>query len=170
MNFNIIVAIDEKNGIGKSNKIPWYFPDDLKYFSKLTRGNGNNAIIMGRKTFESLGNYPLPNRVNIVISTQYKPSQGSNLIWVTSPEEANNYCKLHNFDDVWVIGGARIYDYYFKHTDLIKKIYITSICKSFDCDTFFPSHYLKPYGTGQLIKKITFNKVDLLFLMYINSA
>ena len=54
MNFKLIVAVDKNNGIGKNNKIPWYFSEDLKYFAKNTKGSGNNAIIMGRKTYESI--------------------------------------------------------------------------------------------------------------------
>lgn len=169
MNFNIIAAIDEKNGIGKSNKIPWYFPEDLKYFSNITKGNGNNAVIMGRNTYESIGNYPLPGRVNIVISSQYKPSHGYSLYWVTSPEEANNLCKELTFNEVWVIGGASIYEYYLNHTQIINKIYITSICKCFNCDTFFPSSYLKKYETSHIINKITTNNTDLLFIVYHSS-
>ena len=72
MNFKLIVAVDKNNGIGKNNKIPWYFSEDLKYFAKMTKGGGNNAIIMGRKTYESIGNYPLPKRTNIIISSSYK--------------------------------------------------------------------------------------------------
>ena len=63
MKINIIVAIDNIMGIGKNNKLPWNIPNDLKYFSKLTRGNVNNAILMGRKTWESLPVKPLIKRV-----------------------------------------------------------------------------------------------------------
>ena len=67
MQFKMIVAIDEKNGIGKKGTIPWYIPEDLKYFSRLTKGNGNNAVIMGRKTYESIGK-ALPKRKNLVLT------------------------------------------------------------------------------------------------------
>ena len=67
MKLNIIVAICKENrGIGLNNKLPWNYPEDLKYFSRITKGNGNNAIIMGRNTFESIGK-TLPKRTNIKI-------------------------------------------------------------------------------------------------------
>ena len=63
---NLIVAHDELGGIGKDNKIPWRCPEDLINFRKLTTGSGNNSVIMGRKTWESLNNKKLANRKNIV--------------------------------------------------------------------------------------------------------
>ena len=72
MNYNIIVAICENNGIGYNNSLPWNIKEDLKIFSKLTRGNNNNAIIMGRNTFESLPNNFLPKRDNLVLSESLK--------------------------------------------------------------------------------------------------
>ena len=60
MNINLIVAVCNGMGMGLNNSIPWYYPSDLKYFSKLTKGSGNNSIIMGRKTWESLPKRPLP--------------------------------------------------------------------------------------------------------------
>ena len=63
----LIVALDNKNGIGKNNKLAWNHSCDLKYFSKLTKGNGNNCIIMGRNTFNSIGKH-LPGRANIILS------------------------------------------------------------------------------------------------------
>ena len=69
MNFKLIVAMCNNRGIGNKNKLPWSFSSDMKYFSSMTRGNNNNAIIMGRKTFESIGR-PLPNRHNIILSNK----------------------------------------------------------------------------------------------------
>ena len=66
MNINLIVAIDEKNGIGKDNLLPWHLPADLKHFKMVTTGH---PVIMGRKTFDSIGK-ALPNRRHIVISRQ----------------------------------------------------------------------------------------------------
>ena len=68
MRFNIIVAIDRNRGIGINNKIPWNFRQDLSYFKNLTKGAGDNAIIMGKNTYLSL-NKPLPYRDNIVLSS-----------------------------------------------------------------------------------------------------
>ena len=68
MKINMIVACRSNNGIGFQNSIPWFIKSDLKYFSKLTKGNGNNAIVMGRKTWDSLPLKPLPKRENIIIT------------------------------------------------------------------------------------------------------
>mgnify|MGYP006127200487 CR=1 FL=1 len=68
MNFNIIVAVDTNNGIGLNNTIPWYEPEDLKHFAKLTKGNGKNAVIMGKNTWNSLPQRWLHNRFNIIIN------------------------------------------------------------------------------------------------------
>ena len=66
MDYNLIVACSNNYGIGNNGKLPWNIPNDLKRFSKLTKGNGNNAIVMGRKTWDSLPIKPLPNRINII--------------------------------------------------------------------------------------------------------
>ena len=68
MNVNLIVAVDKNTyGIGKNGRIPWNNKDDMKWFKKVTTGDGNNSVIMGRTTYESIGK-PLPNRINIVIT------------------------------------------------------------------------------------------------------
>ena len=102
---SIIVAKAKNNIIGKENKLIWHIPDDLKRFKELTTGHN---IIMGRKTFESLGGI-LPNRKHIVFTQ--------------NPEE--------NF----VIGGAMIYNLLMPY---VTKMYVTEIDKDFDGDTFFP--------------------------------
>ena len=75
MGVNIIVAYCKGNGIGKNNALPWYIPQDLKHFSKLTKGNNNNMVVMGRKTWDSLPFKPLPNRRNIVLTSTKIPSR-----------------------------------------------------------------------------------------------
>ena len=73
--FKMIVAMDLKNGIGKDNKLPWHYKEDLRYFSLMTKGQGNNAIIMGRKTHESIGKI-LPKRDNLILSSTLSTSLG----------------------------------------------------------------------------------------------
>lgn len=128
MKINLIVAVDEKNGIGKDNQLPWHLPADLLHFKKLTTGF---PIIMGRKTFDSIGKV-LPNRRNIVISRQ------SNLkipgAEVTgSLQGALDLCKDEK--DVFIIGGAQIFG---QALPLADSIYLTVIEYDFDADTFFP--------------------------------
>lgn len=132
MKLNIIVAICAyNNGIGFNNKLPWHYPDDLKYFSKITKGNGNNAIIMGRNTFESIGK-KLPGRTNIILS---KTLINNNLHIFSNLNDSLTYCKLMNFDEVFIIGGESVYK---QSIDLVDKIYLTKINQFYKCDTFFP--------------------------------
>ena len=110
MNYNIIVATCEDNGIGKDNQLPWdKIPEDMNNFSKLTKGNGNNAIIMGKNTYKSIGR-PLPGRVNIVLSSTLNEEREEKNIYVfRNIDDIVQFCNDKAFDDVWVIGGETIY-------------------------------------------------------------
>lgn len=139
----MIVAHDEENGIGKNNDLPWSIPEDLRRFSKLTRGNGNNAIVMGRKTYESIGK-PLPGRLNIVLSqTMSSETNNLDLKVFRCKKEVFNFISSSNFDDVWIIGGSAIYKEFFSK---VKELYITEIHGKFDCDTFFISEYEQAFS------------------------
>ncbi|WP_026897981.1 dihydrofolate reductase [Daejeonella oryzae] len=128
MNLSIIVAADENNGIGKNNQLPWHLPADLKHFKNLTTGH---PIIMGRKTFDSIGK-PLPNRRNIVITRQSDLKiEGAEL--VNSLEEALQLCPAG--EQVFIIGGSQIFN---QSLALATKLYFTRIHEVFDADTFFP--------------------------------
>jgi dihydrofolate reductase len=128
MNINLIVAIDEKNGIGKNNLLPWHLPADLKHFKTITTGH---PIIMGRKTFDSIGKV-LPNRRNIVISRQSGlVIPGAELC--TSLNNAIELCKDEK--DVFVIGGAQIFE---QALPLANVLFLTIIHEDFDADVFFP--------------------------------
>lgn len=138
----LIVAVDNKYGIGKNDKIPWYCKEDLKYFSKLTRGNGNNCVIMGRKTYESIGS-ELKNRKNIVLSkTKTIESSSDNLVIFDNIDKINIFLKNNKFDSIWIIGGESIYREYLNRR-LITEIYITNISGNYECDTFFPNEFIK---------------------------
>lgn len=128
---SIIAAIDEKRGIGKNNQLPWHIPEDLKRFKEITSGH---TIIMGRKTFESIGK-PLPNRKNIVITSQLQNLDGAinDLIFVSSLEQALEIAK----GDVFIIGGGQVYGQAIEKAD---KLYLTLVEGDFNCDTFFPDY------------------------------
>jgi dihydrofolate reductase len=128
MIISIVVAIAENNAIGKDNQLLWHLPADLKFFKNTTSGK---SIIMGRKTYESIGR-PLPNRRNIVISTQ-KGLMIEGCEVVHSIEEAIEKCKGEG--EICIIGGGNIYKQAFH---LCNKIYLTLVHHSFDADTFFP--------------------------------
>lgn len=124
----LIVAIDQNNAIGKDNQLLWHLPKDLSFFKNVTSGN---AIIMGRKTFESIGK-ALPNRRNIVISTQ-KDLQYAGAEITSS---LNAAIELVGNADSYIIGGGSIYQ---QALTLVDRLYITKVAANFEADTFFPS-------------------------------
>ncbi len=126
---SIIVAVAENNAIGKDNQLLWHIPDDLKRFKRLTTGH---SVIMGKNTWESLPNRPLPNRRNIVITDNPNDYfEGAEM--VTSIEAAKTLCVAT--EENFVMGGASIYQQFLPITD---RLYLTKVHKSFDGDTFFP--------------------------------
>jgi dihydrofolate reductase len=122
----IIVAVSKNGIIGNNNSLIWHIPADLKNFKKLTTGN---AIIMGRKTYESIGK-PLPNRRNIII-TRDENYKVYNCEVVNSLEESLLLCN----SDCFIIGGGEIYKQVLPITD---EIYLTLIDEDFEGDTYFP--------------------------------
>ena len=137
---NIIVAHTRRGGIGIGNKIPWELPKDMKFFKKMTIGDGNNSVIMGRKTWESIPcNYkPLVSRKNIIISTTMEDTVDNGDIKICrSLGEAIDYCDDKKYDYNWIVGGARLYDFALNNY-LVDRVYITKIDENISCDTFFP--------------------------------
>jgi len=132
----MIVAIDKNNGIGLNNGIPWYLKQDLLYFKNLTKGAHNNAIIMGKNTYENIGKC-LPFRDNIVLSTSLV-KESNNLQICKNIEELKKYLNTKNYDEIWVIGGSSIYQQFIEIPECIHKIYITEIDNVYNCDRFFP--------------------------------
>ena len=133
MNINIIIAYCKNYGIGLNNKLPWSYPEDLKLFAKITKGDGNNAIIMGRKTYESIGKV-LPKRYNIVLSNTIHHIEGVHVC--NNIEHALVLCKAQSVDEIYIIGGGTVYEEVL-NKKLVHKIYATEINKDFECDTFF---------------------------------
>lgn len=123
----IVVAVDAANGIGINNQLPWHLPEDLAHFKRTTMGH---PIIMGRKTFDSIGR-PLPNRRNIVITRNHQ-WQHDGVEVAHSLQEA-----LELVADVpaCVIGGAQIFT---EALPAAQYLVVTHIDKTFACDTFFP--------------------------------
>lgn len=129
---SIIAAIGENKELGKDNKLLWNIPEDLKRFKELTT---NHPVIMGRKTFESIGK-PLPNRTNIVI-TRDKNFQVKNCLVVHSLEEAIELAKIKDNEEIFIIGGGQIYQ---QAINLADKLYLTIVKGNFGADTFFPDY------------------------------
>lgn len=138
MNFSLIAAADLNNGIGKNGKIPWKISADMEFFKKTTVGNGRNAVIMGRTTWESLPekHRPLKNRLNIIL-THDKNYQVAGAQIANSLEEALKIAEQNNCEETFVIGGAKVYAEAIEHKNC-STIWLTRASKAFDCDTFFP--------------------------------
>jgi dihydrofolate reductase len=127
---SIIVAKAKNNIIGKDNKLLWYLPEDLKRFKDLTTGH---VIIMGRKTFESLGRV-LPNRKHVVFTQNPDYHiDDENVQVVHSMLEIKEY--IDSEEENFVIGGAMIYNWLMPY---VSKMYVTEINKDFEGDSFFP--------------------------------
>ena len=126
---SIIAAIADNNAIGKNQQLLWHLPADMKHFKELTTGH---AVIMGRKTFESLPNGPLPNRKNVVLSTM--PEDFVNCFACDSMGDALELCEGQG--EIFIIGGALVYRQALNRAD---KMYITRVHHEFEnADTFFP--------------------------------
>ena len=134
MRLNIIAAMCKNRGIGFKNALPWSFKSDMSYFTRITQGDLSkeyNAVIMGRKTWESLPR-TLSDRENLIIS---KTLEGKNIY--PNIESCIKYCIQQNFPNVWIIGGQTIYEQTIENPYL-DKIYLTVIDKEYECDAFFP--------------------------------
>ena len=125
----IVVAVAENNVIGKNNQLIWHLPADLRFFKNLTMGH---PIIMGRKTYESIGK-PLPGRTTVIITRQHG-FEAPGCIVVNSIDEAISEARTID-QEVYIIGGAEIYKQALAKTD---NIYLTRVHHNFDGDTFFP--------------------------------
>jgi dihydrofolate reductase/thymidylate synthase len=163
--FNIIVAVDDKNGIGKNGTIPWRNQEDFIHFKTTTIGNGKNAVIMGRKTYESLPPKfkPLSNRKNIVITTQ-------------SISGVDTYKSLFNaleacsslYEQVFIIGGQQLYKEAIKrYLYLCDKILVSHIEGNYDCDVFFPYADLNYCHIREIISKEMFS-LETITVKYIH--
>lgn len=128
MIISLIAAMDKNRLIGADNAMPWYLPADFKYFKEITMGK---PIIMGRKTFESIGK-PLPGRRNIVISRCGFSAQG-----VTSVGSIGSALKaVSNVEEVMIIGGANIYQQMIDKADRMYLTHVNAVCEG---DTWFPA-------------------------------
>src|SRR5688572_17813376 len=125
----MIVAMTRQRVIGQPGALPWYIPDDLKRFKKITQGH---TVIMGRNTFESIGR-PLPNRNNIVLSFAREEIPGVEVC--VSIEEALARAKAYGAE-IFVIGGASIYEQMLPLTDVL---YVSHVKKDYPGTIYFPS-------------------------------
>ena len=132
MELIIIAAIAENHVIGNNNQLIWHLPADLKRFKKTTLGF---PIIMGRKTFESLGSKPLPKRQNIVISSQNLTHESNSVLFVKNLSEAISKAKNFTTEKAFILGGGQIFE---QAIEIAYKLDITKVHHSFEGDAFFP--------------------------------
>jgi dihydrofolate reductase len=134
MDYELIVAMSEDYVIGHNHQMPWHIPEDLKFFKRMTL---NSIIVMGRKTFDSFPNGPLPNRIHIVITkTPDLYADKENVVYCTY-EDATRAIDHYRVagQKVFIIGGAEIYKLFFNSC---AALHITIIDESFVGDTYFP--------------------------------
>jgi len=147
--FKLIAAMCGDCGIGYKGQLPWpHSKTDMAHFAKRTTGAGNNAVIMGRSTWESIPVRPLRRRANLILSS-HAPNQEScanQEHWFPSIPELLAHLESANYDEVWIIGGAKIYEQFLEmHANkqiVIDEMCITKMEGNYECDTFFPSMHL----------------------------
>jgi len=129
---SLVVAASTNHAIGKDNKLLWNLPNDLRFFKNVTWAM---PVLMGRKSFESLGNKPLKGRINIIL-TSSKFFKGEGVVVVNKIKNAEFFAKENDYKELMILGGGNVYAQTIDDAD---KIYITRVHHVFeDADTFFP--------------------------------
>ena len=148
MNITLVVAASENNAIGKDNQLLWHLPKDMRFFKNTTWGL---PIVMGRKTFESMGSRLLPGRVNMII-TQQKDFVIEGAVIVHSLAEAIAAAEKGSYKELMVIGGGQIYT---MALPMANKVWLTRVHTTIEGDTFFPA-----LGTDWKLKSTESHNAD----------
>ena len=150
----IISAACRSNGIGFKGKLPWRLPKEMAYFTRISstsRNNSKNAVIMGRKTWDSIPKKfrPLEGRVNVVLSKSLSSRpEGVDYLFSSIEEAVSSLSSISEIDRLFIIGGSSLYEETVK-SPLCSKIYLTRIDADFECDTFFPEFDHKVFTETQ---------------------
>lgn len=154
----LIAAVDSKKGIGKNNTIPWNLKRDLRLFQRETVGG---AVIMGRKTFESIGSKPLKDRLNIVVSASLCKEQLDipEVVFVTNLPDALKEAHKRRFVRVYGIGGRKIYE---SLMPMASRIVLSHVEGDFDCDVKFPFYENKDWFTTTVYREVGFRIQELI--------
>lgn len=157
---SLLLAMDRNHVIGVNNQLPWHLPKDLRFFKEKTTGN---TIIMGRKTFESMGG-ALPNRKNIVL-TKRTDVQYENAEIIHDIDKIKKWSLDNPEEEYFIIGGANLFQ---QVMDIADRMYITWIDDSFTGDTFFPEFNKEDWIISSKIKgeKDEKNPYDYYFIQY----
>ena len=161
MKISIIVSVSENWMIGKNNKLPWKLSNDLQRFKQIT---DSKPVIMGQKTFESLPNGALPNRINIVLSDD--PNFiAPNIITANSVVEALLKARQTQIDETFIIGGGMIYKLFLDYAD---KVYLTVVHTVINGDTSFPKLDLRHWKltSEEFRNKDEKNEYDVTYKIY----
>ena len=158
-----VVALSNNRVIGVDNDLPWRLKKDLAHFKAYTT---NKIIIMGRKTFESIGR-PLPNRINFVVSTTITEIEGAQVFKSTKEalSEANKLCIKLNYKEIVIIGGG----YLFRDTlSVVNKLVLTEVDCEIDGDVYYPDIDLDSWQNTEMSKheKDSENEFDFKVLVY----
>lgn len=155
MKIKLIAATDLNSAIGKNGSLLFKIPEDLKLFKKLTTGN---IVLMGRKTFDSIGCKPLPDRINIVISS-VKKYENEDVITFDNLETAVEYSKQYFPDKVlYIIGGGKIYEQGIKYAD---ELILTKYNKLYeDVDTYFPVDIMDNFSETEVIMEESYEGTE----------
>ena len=162
---NIIVAVDKNWAIGFENKLLNSIPEDMKFFRETTTGK---VVVMGRKTLESFPNKrPLKNRTNIVITRQ-KDYQVDGAVVLHSVEEALDYLKQFKSEDIYVIGGASIYEQMLPYYDVA---HVTVMDYAYQADTWFPNlDKMEEFVVAADSEEKTYFDLEYCFKMYVRKS
>ena len=154
MEIILIWAMEEKGGIGYGGRLPWSYPEDLKRFKRITMGN---PVLMGRKTFESLPDGPLPGRQNLVLTRLGIKGDNPDVRSFASDGEVMETGIREKWEKLYVIGGESVYRLFLPRAD---KLMVTEIAESYLCDRFFPDYsrdewkLISSESTGVLTYKV----------------
>ncbi len=158
LRFKLIVAMCPNGGIGYKGGLPWpHCKADMAHFAKRTTGGGNNAVIMGAKTWDSIPVRPLRRRANLILSSQtheekqMRPDQSEQSVqsahWFRTVPDLFAHLDAANYDEVWIIGGASIYEQFLAMHATgeinIDEMCVTTMEGVYSCDTFFPMQFIK---------------------------
>lgn len=142
----IIVAVDDNWGISRQGAIPWHSSEDMKFFQELTVGEGCNAVVMGRKTWESLGRKFLKGRTNFVLTRNYGLLDDHHIILhiedIPKLTTWDHEYRDKEFDDIFIIGGLEIYRQCLE-AKIVDQVHISHIPGNFECDQFLPEELLE---------------------------
>lgn len=168
--FDLVFACDQQRGIGKSNSIPWHLKAEISHFRKLTssisKSAWQNAVIMGRRTWESLPEKyrPLPNRHNIVLTRNPNYQLPATVSSFSNLDHALSYLATAAVERIFLIGGADVFAQAIGNKNC-GLLYLTEIMQNFDCDTFLPD-FSEAFTLNECSEKQNEGDVDYYYKVY----